>query len=107
MGEESVSGEKKKVNRVMAILLIALGAVLGVTWNSAKLCIGDSIFNALGLPAWSNGTNGTHYPAVIGSFTVLIGVGILNYTLEKKARFWVWTIVILLLIILNMVSVFI
>ena len=95
--------KKSLSNRIVAVLLIISGIALGTTWNSSKFCIGDHIFIALGLPAWSNGTSGTHYPAVIGIFTVLIGVGVLNATLQKKTRFWVWTTVVLFLIILNLI----
>ena len=95
--------EKKLTTRIIAILMIASGVVLGVTWNSAKFCIGDNIFNALGLPAWSNGTNGAHYPAILGSVLILAGIGLLNNTLQKKARQWVWAIVILFLIALNII----
>ena len=102
-----MSKEKKLYSRIIAVLLIALGLVLGVTWNSSKFCIGDNIFIALGLPAWSNGTTGTHYPAIVGTFVILIGVSVLNYTLQKKARLWLWTTVIICLIALNMVFTYI
>ena len=96
--------EKMKLtSRFIALLLIALGMVLGVTWNREKFCIGDHIFLALGLPAWSNGSSGTHYPAIIGSFVILIGIGLLNYTLQKKVRIWLWAIVIIGLIAFNMI----
>ena len=95
--------KKSLSNRIVAVLLIISGIALGTTWNSSKFCIGDHIFIALGLPAWSNGTSGTHYPAVIGIFTVLIGVGVLNATLQKKTRFGVWTTAVLFLIILNLI----
>ena len=71
-----MSREKRRINRIVAVLLIALGLVLGVTWNRTKFCIGDNIFIALGLPTWSNGTSGTHYPAIIGSVFILIGIGV-------------------------------
>lgn len=93
---------KKLTHRIIAVLLIASGIVLGVTWNNAKFCVGDKIFSALGLPPWSNGASGTHYPAVIGSFAVLIGIGVLNCTLQKKARLWVWISVVPFLIMLNL-----
>ena len=39
---------KKVTGRIVAVLLIALGLVLGVTWTPTKDCIGDEIFAALG-----------------------------------------------------------
>ena len=94
---------KKLVLRISAVLLIALGLVLGVTWNSARYCMGDELFVALGISPWSNGSSGTHYPAVIGSFVILVGISMLNLTLNKKTRLWIWTTVILLLIVYNLI----
>ena len=91
-----------KKSRIIAVLLIVVGLALGVTWNKASFCVGDNIFAALGLPVWSNGTTGTHYPAVVGSIIILIGIGLLNSTLQTKARRWMWAIVILLLIAFNL-----
>jgi len=98
-----MSKNKKYAKRIVAVLLIALGLVLGVTWNSAKYCIGDELFIALGIPPWSNGSTGTHYPAVIGSISILIGISVLNLTLQKKTRLWLWATVILFLIIFNFI----
>lgn len=97
-----MSKSKKLTNRIIAVLLIVLGLILGGTWNSAKYCIGDKIFIALGISPWSNGSSGTHYPAIIGSFIILVGTNILNLTLQKKARFWIWAAVILSLILFNL-----
>ena len=97
-----MSKSKKLTNRIIAVLLIVLGLILGGTWNSAKYCIGDKIFIALGISPWSNGSSGTHYPAIIGSFIILVETSILNLTLQKKARFWIWAAVILSLILFNL-----
>ena len=97
-----MSKRKNLTNRLIAVLLIVLGLILGGTWNSAKYCIGDKIFIALGISPWSNGSSGTHYPAIIGSFVILAGISILNLTLQKKARFWIWAAVILSLILFNL-----
>lgn len=93
---------KMYAKRIVAVFLFALGLVLGVTWNSEKYCIGDEIFIALGISPWSNGSTGTHYPAVIGIVFILIGIVVLNLTLQKKARLWLWAIIILSLIIINL-----
>ena len=98
-----MSQQKNVRKRITAILLILLGLILGVTWNPAKYCIGDEIFLALGIKPWSNGTSGTHYPAIIGSVVILLGISILNQTLQRKARFWIWIIVIISLVLFNLV----
>ena len=98
---------KKLTNRIISVLLIVLGLILGVSWNSAKYCIGDEIFIALGISPWSNGSSGIHYPAVIGSFVILAGISILNLTLQKKTRLWIWNALILCLILLNLIFTYI
>lgn len=98
-----MSKRKKVTNRTIAILLIVLGLIFGVTWNRAKYCIGDEIFLALGISPWSNGSTGTHYPAIVGYLAILVGTTILNLTLQKKTRFWLWTAVISALIVLNLI----
>lgn len=97
-----MSKRKNLTNRLIAVLLIVLGLIFGVTWNSAKFCIGDEIFIALGISPWSNGSSGTHYPAIIGSFIILVGTSILNLTLQKKTRLWIWTAVILCFILFKL-----
>ena len=92
------------IQRISGVVLILLGLILAVTWDKAKFCIGDQIFTAIGLPAWSKGTGGLHYPAVIGSLTALFGIGILNLTLQKKAQKWVWGSVLLFLIAVSFLA---
>ena len=99
-----MSKEKKLVYRFLGIVMILLGLILAVTWNRTGFNIGDHIFAFLGLPAWSKGTGGLHYPAVIGSLVALCGIGMTNLTLQKKSRTWVWGTVLLLLVVLNLVS---
>ena len=96
-----MSPKLKITKRIIAVSLIILGLILGVTYKDG-FCVGDNLFAASGLPAWSNGTTGTHYPAVIGSVIILVGIGLLNYTLQTKARRLLWGIVILLLIAFNL-----
>ena len=98
-----MSREKKLHCRIIGTLLIALGAMLGVTWNAERYCIGDIIFTALGLPTWSNGTTGTHYPGVLSLFIILIGITSINYTLQSKVRIWFWISVIVIINILSII----
>ena len=98
-----MNNEKKTIARIIAIFIIVLGATLGVTWNRTGFCIGDSIFHALGLPVWSNGITGSHYPAIVGSVFILVGISAINYTLQKKERYLVWMTVIAFFVVLKMV----
>lgn len=93
--------DKHLIKRISAIVLIILGIVFGGTWSSTRFCLGDNIFSVFGLPAWSKETSGTHYPAIVGMVIILIGAGVLNTTLSKKARLWVWSIAIIILLIVG------
>lgn len=81
-------------SRMISVILISAGIVLGVNWNAVgavlgvngsneAFCIGDHIFIALGLPAWSNGMTGIHYPGIIGAAFILVGLALLNSTKKE------------------------
>lgn len=97
--------EHKLRNRILAVALIAAGLLMGITWNSARFCLGDQLFAALGLPAWSNGTSGLHYPAVVGVGFLLTGGTVLNMTLREKVRLWLGGAVWALILIVSYVTV--
>lgn len=104
---KEMSKEKKLKIRIIAVFLIALGVVLGATWNRTRFCIGDNLFHALGLPAWSNGATGAHYPAIAGSAVIIGGISAINYTLQKKERHLVWTIVLIFFVALKIIASYI
>lgn len=53
---------KKKIGfGSIAIVLSILGIFLSITFKKSGVCYGDNIINFLGLKAWSNIINGTHY----------------------------------------------
>ena len=98
---------KKLVNGIAAAVLIAFGLVLGVNWGSARFCLGDRIFLALGLQAWSKGTSGTHYPAIVGSCFILVGIGMFNSVLQEKTRAWIRTGTVLVLVAVYFIFAFV
>ena len=92
---------KRMIKVFLAIAAIAFGIVFGANWGINRYCFGDDVFSLLGIPPWSGGTTGTHYPAIIGSIFIIAGICVINSALNKKARFRVWSIVIVLLVALN------
>lgn len=90
---------------IIAAALIGIGLALGVTWTPDKFCLGDRLFLALGLPAWSNGTTGAHYPAIAGSIFLLTGIGFANSTLPEKIRKWVGGAILLVIALWYFLSV--
>lgn len=95
------------LTQIIAITLALTGLSLAVTWGrgSSQLCLGDSVFIALGLDAWSNGTGGLHYPAAIGSLVYLLGFAVLGFTLPKRSREWSWGIAIVLLLVAKIINI--
>lgn len=69
---------KKKLGMgSMSLLLFALGVIWSANINR-QFCLGDSILNAIGLPAWSNGNSGSHY-TIIYALIFLIPSIIVGY----------------------------
>ncbi len=101
-----MSRENKLTARIFAVAIMVLGIVFGGTWNNTGFCIGDNIFSVVGLPLWSGGTSGVHYPGILGLLFVFGGAGILNTTLSSKSRKWVWGIVIVLFVVINALYVY-
>lgn len=101
-----MSGENKLTTRIFAVAIITFGIIFGSTWNSIGFCLGEYIFSTVGIPVWSGGTNGVHYPGMLGLFFVFVGAGILNTTLSLKIRKWVWKIVIALFVVINVLHVY-
>ena len=83
------------IRRVTCLLLAAFFLAFGITWKN-KFCLGDVILGAVGLPAWSKGTQGLHYPAI----PALIGPLIFFYlfasttkdTKKTMSKLLVWTV---------------
>lgn len=93
--------------RIVGIAICILGLLFGGTINRFNFCLGDKVFSALGLPTWTNGTTGTHYPAIIGLIIILVGIALVNYTLQKRNRIVIWVITVLMLVVLNSALMFI
>ena len=67
--------------QMCAIGLAVCSVLFGVTWQQHGFCLGDEILTSFGLPAWSNGTSGTHYSAILA----LVGLSI-AFILFSAAR---------------------
>ena len=52
---------KRAVSLACGVLFLLFGANLG----PSRFCLGDRVLTCLGLPAWSKGTQGLHYPGII------------------------------------------
>ena len=59
------------VKRGIYLPLAVFCLAFGITWKD-RFCLGDIILNAMGLPAFSQGTQGLHYPAIPSLIGTLI-----------------------------------
>ena len=91
-------------SRISAIILIVVGVLFGGSFDSTKISLGDRLFSILGIPTWSDGTMGLHYAGIIGFVVIIIGIGMLNVTLEKWTRIWIWVACIAIFMLMGMVQ---
>ena len=68
--------------RIISLLCSLFFFVFGANLGSNRFCLGDMILNRLGLPAWSKGTQGLHYPGIIA----LIGVTVSFYVFASTTK---------------------
>ena len=69
------------IKRVTYLLLAVFFLAFGITWDN-RFCLGDVILGAVGLPAWSQGTQGLHYPAIFA----LIGTPLFFYLFAATTK---------------------
>ncbi len=90
--------------RCFALFLMLFGFFFGSHWKNAPLCLGGRLFQFLGLPAWSNGTEGTHYPGLIGLLFFFGGMILFANTTKKRWR--TYLLFLLLILLLQLFSAF-
>lgn len=75
---------EKKTLAVQCVSLLGASffVIFGSNIGQRRFCLGDRIFGLLGIPAWSRGTQGLHYPGIIG----IIGVALLFYVFASTTR---------------------
>lgn len=91
--------------RILSVFLACFAIIFGGSWNKSGFCFGDSIFTSLGLPIWSDGLRGTHYPAVLGIVLLFLSFFLFACTTRHKARTLrlIFVCFFLLLVILNLI----
>lgn len=77
--------DKKGIMKVFAVFLMVFSVIFGGTLKNG-FCLGDKIFEGLGLTIWSEGTQGTHYPAILGLVLFAVGCGLFIRASEDKGR---------------------
>ena len=90
---------RRMISLVGGLFFLIFGANLG----SSRFCLGDWLLNGLGLPAWSKGTQGVHYPGFIGLVGLVVCFYFFSATTKNPSKTTAGLILgsILLMTILN------
>lgn len=72
------------VMRICSVGLAVFAILFGFTWSKRGFCLGDSILIRLGLPAWSNGTQGTHYSAILALILLLVAIPLFTVAAKRN-----------------------
>lgn len=83
---EKLSWKQRLVRWVIAAVLIAAG--IAFAWAGARL------FDAWGLPVWSEVDHGMNYVGVTAYALFVVGISLINSTLTEKVRAWIWGAVV-------------
>ena len=83
---EKLSWKQRLVRWVIAAVLIAVG--IAFAWAGTRL------FDAWGLPVWSDGDHGWNYVGVTAYALFVVGISLINSTLTEKVRAWIWGAVV-------------
>ncbi len=77
---------RTRVVKAVSVILMLISFAFGFTWSKHGFCLGDNILTGLGLPAWSNGTHGTHYAAILALIVFLVAFFLFVRTIKKGAN---------------------
>ena len=76
---------------------------LAVVWIAAGIAfarVGTRLFDAWGLPVWSEVDHGMNYVGVIAYAFFVVGISLINSTLTEKVRTWIWAAVVIAALLL-------
>ena len=93
MDREHTKKRNVIILRCVCIALILFSLALGCTFRKTGYCWGDQLFAALGLPAWSNGSQGIHYPGIIAILLLVLSCGVFAATFQKRKQLVFWCLV--------------
>lgn len=77
---------KKFLMRGFSVCLAIFALVFGGTWKFHNISYGDRIFNRIGLPAWSNGTEGFHYSGIFALILFCLACFLFATTTKEKGK---------------------
>ena len=85
--------EKKiLVRRIVSLALAVFFLFFGANLGAQRFCLGDWILTSLGLPAWSQGTQGLHYPGILALIGIVVSVSFFSATTKNPGKTTAWLI---------------
>lgn len=70
--------------QICSVGLAVFAILFGFTWSKRGFCLGDNILIGFGLPAWSNGTQGTHYSAILALILLLVAIALFTVAAKRN-----------------------
>lgn len=74
--------KKTIARRIVSLTSALFFLIFGANLGSGRFCLGDWILTSMGLPAWSKGTQGLHYPGFIS----LVGLAACFYFFSSTTK---------------------
>ena len=85
--------EKKiRVQRIVALASTLVFVLFGANLGEQRFCLGDWILTSLGLPAWSQGTQGLHYPGIFALMGIVVSFYFFSTTTKNPGKTTAWLI---------------
>ena len=85
--------EKKiRVQRIVSLVSALFFLLFGANLGEQRFCLGDQILNGLGLSAWSQGTQGLHYPGILGLIGIVVSFYFFSTTTKNPGKTTAWLI---------------
>lgn len=70
--------------QICSVGLAVFAILFGFTWSKRGFCLGDNILIGFGLPAWSNGTQGTHYSTILALILLLVAIALFTVAAKRN-----------------------
>ena len=85
----------EKKTRIRRILSLAFGVfflLFGANLGPGRFCLGDWLLTRVGIPAWSQGTQGIHYPGIVAVIGIVISFYFFSTTTKNPGKTTAWLI---------------
>ena len=78
--------DKKTVIRMTSLIAALFFLIFGANLGPGRFCLGDWILSSMGLPAWSEGTQGLHYSGFLGLVGLMVSFYFFSATTKDPGK---------------------